>query len=164
MSTEGVSKGAYTTQASRGTPCYRAPELVKGSKPSFSNRVDVWGMGCILFQLALRKKAFQSDWAVGCYSGSKTELNVAEYLKEDSVLGDISRKHLVECVYCMLDIDPVKRPSAKCLQAIFMRILVPMCSNLPHDMGRVLFVDLDDSTLSSTFASLSLVWGHQELI
>jgi hypothetical protein len=30
----------------------------------FNDRVDVWALGCILFELVSRKKAFRDDWDV----------------------------------------------------------------------------------------------------
>jgi len=47
----------------RGTPRYRAPELLRSSDPKVCRRSDTWSIGCILFKLATTNKrfAFQSD-------------------------------------------------------------------------------------------------------
>ena len=52
------------TDFSHGTPGYRAPELLKESKGSFNNKLDIWAMGCILYELATGKKQFLDDWSV----------------------------------------------------------------------------------------------------
>lgn len=33
----------------QGTPCYTAPEVYK--KESFNNKVDIWSLGCIIYEL-----------------------------------------------------------------------------------------------------------------
>lgn len=60
LTTEGTSKLAITTVYSKGTEGYRAPELLS-EDPKFSNKVDIWAMGCILYELVVRKKAFAGD-------------------------------------------------------------------------------------------------------
>ena len=39
-----------------GTPCYLSPEVVDG-KP-YNYKSDVWGLGCILYELLTLKRAF----------------------------------------------------------------------------------------------------------
>jgi serine/threonine protein kinase len=50
----------------RGTPRYRAPELIRESNPSYCRRSDCWSIGCILFKVATTnaRSAFSSDWDV----------------------------------------------------------------------------------------------------
>jgi serine/threonine protein kinase len=43
LTTEGTSKHAITTESSKGTEGYRAPELLLDD-PKFSNKVDVWAV------------------------------------------------------------------------------------------------------------------------
>ena len=40
-----------------GTPYYLSPQAVKGVK--YNNKSDIWGLGCIMFQLCTGKKPFQ---------------------------------------------------------------------------------------------------------
>lgn len=42
-----------------GTPYYLSPEAVKGSK--YNNKSDIWGLGCIMFELCTGKKPFQGN-------------------------------------------------------------------------------------------------------
>lgn len=39
-----------------GTPYYLSPEAVKCSK--YNNKSDIWGLGCIMFELCTGKKPF----------------------------------------------------------------------------------------------------------
>src|SRR5579859_3026835 len=71
ISAEGTSDAAHTTQYSRGTPSYRAPELLMDAKKTYTNKVDIWALGCILYEIAFNQKAFGGDIGVYQYaSGS----------------------------------------------------------------------------------------------
>ncbi|MEQ2160669.1 Serine/threonine-protein kinase Nek8 [Goodea atripinnis] len=51
-----VSKSkAYTVV---GTPCYISPELCEG-KP-YNQKSDIWALGCVLYELASLKRAFEA--------------------------------------------------------------------------------------------------------
>jgi NIMA (never in mitosis gene a)-related kinase len=56
ISGPALSKGV-TTKFSRGTPCYRAPELLD-EQARFTEKVDIWALGCILYEVATGDKAF----------------------------------------------------------------------------------------------------------
>ena len=43
---------------------YRAPEILLGSKV-YSTAVDIWSVGCILFELAHRKPLFYGESEIG---------------------------------------------------------------------------------------------------
>jgi NIMA (never in mitosis gene a)-related kinase len=111
---QSSSRTTISTQFSRGTPCYRAPELLVES-PTFSYRVDIWALGCILYELALKKKAFMGDWAVLDYSVMKKKLVVgAEGFVELYTL-----TLLTNLIHRMLEIDPKERPNARELHELF---------------------------------------------
>src|SRR5271155_799514 len=63
LSTEATSQHARTTLFSNGTPSYRAPELLK-QNPKYTNKVDIWALGCILYELLCEQKLFSGDWDV----------------------------------------------------------------------------------------------------
>jgi serine/threonine protein kinase len=116
ISTEGTTKRVQTTQLARGTPSYRALEVVKDER--FNNKVDIWALGCILYELCFRKRAFNGDMAVLSYSVSNERIDIPE-----EVAGDPSGimllpvvweyKRMVEqVIYRMLDLEATKRPSA----------------------------------------------------
>ena len=60
---EATSKKFNTTQFSRGTSSYRAPEVLK-ENAKYNNKVDIWAFGCILYELSTGQKLFPNDWAV----------------------------------------------------------------------------------------------------
>src|SRR5271155_1185334 len=76
----GTSDHAIPTHASRGTGGYRAPELV-ADVGHFTNKVDIWAFGCILFELITGTKAFLNDWAVREYyqTNSSKDVTAPEY-------------------------------------------------------------------------------------
>ena len=53
----GISKICVTTKTDVGTIGYKAPELLKG-KVEYNNKVDIWALGCILYELFTLKKCF----------------------------------------------------------------------------------------------------------
>src|SRR5271155_2926404 len=85
ITTEGTSGRALTTVASRGTASYRAPELLDASKSTYTRQVDIWALGCIIFELAFNKKAFSDDISVLSYALSKQPPEIPSTL--DLVLG-----------------------------------------------------------------------------
>jgi serine/threonine protein kinase len=60
---EGTSRTPLITTSSRGTASYRAPELLTDS-PIYTNKVDIWALGCIAFEMFTGRKRFGSDWEV----------------------------------------------------------------------------------------------------
>jgi ankyrin repeat protein len=63
ISAEATSKLATTTKA-RGTYEYMAPEL-QWRRPQFSNKSDIWALGCILHELATGDTCFESGGITG---------------------------------------------------------------------------------------------------
>lgn len=46
-----------------GTPCYISPELCEG-KP-YNQKSDIWALGCVLYELASLKRAFEAAVRLG---------------------------------------------------------------------------------------------------
>jgi serine/threonine protein kinase len=69
LSAEATSKKEHLTRYSRGTSNYRAPELLPElvENPTFTNKVDIWALGCIMYELVTLKKAFASEWNIQSY-------------------------------------------------------------------------------------------------
>jgi serine/threonine protein kinase len=69
INSEGTCKKLLITKYGRGSPNYRSPEVFLSDEdvPSFSNSVDVWGLGCILYELSVGKKAFPGPNSVLSY-------------------------------------------------------------------------------------------------
>ena len=67
VSAVATSKKAVATLHSRGTASYRPPELL-GEDAEFTNKVDIWALGCVLHELSTGKVAFREDWTVRQYT------------------------------------------------------------------------------------------------
>src|SRR5579859_6757823 len=68
-SADGSSRRVHTTRYSRGTECYRAPELLKNGA-EYNNKVDIWALGCILHELIVGSKPFSDDFHVHQYAST----------------------------------------------------------------------------------------------
>jgi len=129
LSSEGSSKRNLPTKYSSGTPGYRAPELLdsEGNPATYNNKVDLWAMGCIFYELATSIRPFKSDWDVLNHRFSKRNMEV---VLDDSfdITGSITAitEHIVE----MLQIDPSDRPSASFLSEKFDQQLQPTHHNV----------------------------------
>src|SRR5271169_6862808 len=66
FTSEATSTTLQTSVDGKGTPGYRAPELVRSSK--YNNKTDIWSLGCILYELAVGQKAFPDDFATFTYT------------------------------------------------------------------------------------------------
>ena len=69
ISTTGTAKRLIATNDARGTAQYRAPEIIfsEPSVPSYTNKVDIWASGLILYELLTGKKAFETDYHIMQY-------------------------------------------------------------------------------------------------
>jgi len=123
LSVEGSSKTNRLTTSAKGTPGYRSPELldfVPGESAQHTNRVDIWAMGCILYQLVTGTQLFISDSAVVYYVYSAKSLEVPLDNTFDADSTQIITKYIVD----MLQVKPGERPSAATLSMEFNRHLL----------------------------------------
>lgn len=114
FSTERASTTTLETDARRGTPSYRAPELLR-KIPSFNDRTDIWALGCILYELASGKKAFGDDWDVLEY----TRMNMKFTVQFEPFVEMDIRLPLANLVLAMLEVHPKARPSSNELRTLF---------------------------------------------
>jgi serine/threonine protein kinase len=70
-----ASGSGVQTETGRGTRCYRAPELFFDN-PTYSHKLDIWGVGCIFFEVITRVKAFTSDHSIEAYSQNHGRLRM----------------------------------------------------------------------------------------
>jgi serine/threonine protein kinase len=94
-----------------GTSGYRAPEFFDET-PSFNNKLDIWSMGCILYELVVGKKAFATDHAVFSYRQNASMINVP---LESRAFDTDSKERITQSICSMLQITPTHRPSAAIL-------------------------------------------------
>ena len=106
----GVARQPVTiTETIRGTPCYRAPETfpVKGGKGTqITNSVDVWALGCIVFEMTLGENAFRSDFEIQNHFNEHDFLDCSEFALDQQISQTIQE---------MTHKSPSQRPSAKCI-------------------------------------------------
>jgi serine/threonine protein kinase len=123
VSAEATSKAARSTRYSRGTSSYRAPELLL-DEPHFSNKTDIWALGCILHELATGRSLFREDWRVRLYHLGQETLSL------DLPLCDpFFQRQVSENILDLLNKDYRNRPSATRAKEIFENY----CWFLAHD-------------------------------
>jgi len=111
--TSDAASGLIRSEARRGTSSYRAPELLRFS--TFDDRVDIWALGCVLYELVCRKTAFKDDWEVTEYARQNTKINVPMRPFVDAN----ARKPVLNLIHEMLRLRPNSRPSATDLCSLF---------------------------------------------
>jgi serine/threonine protein kinase len=57
----GTSVGNNYTKHSRGPANYRAPELFHQPQGTWNNKVDIWALGCVLYELLIEKTPFSTE-------------------------------------------------------------------------------------------------------
>src|SRR5579859_4196406 len=113
----GTSSVARTTVYARGTVGYRAPELLTENTSRYTNRLDIFSVGCIFFELSFCCKAFRDDFAIRQYAINGEILPMPA---TSDVIPDEGRKEIItDLIRQMIDIDPSKRPRASKLFSIF---------------------------------------------
>jgi serine/threonine protein kinase len=117
LTVQGTSKKKYTTKYARGTASYRAPELIK-EDGKFNNKVDVWAVGCILFEVIFGRKAFANDNAIQNYAANNVFFGTPFKLPETTVIA-LDLDSIAPIVLSTLANVPSNRPSAKELIARF---------------------------------------------
>jgi serine/threonine protein kinase len=105
---------------SRGTVGFRAPELQHTAAPTYNAFSDIWSMGCILYELAFGKKAFEDDWQARRIAESDKSL---EYPVDSLGSWDpTSKEALAKLLDRMLDRMAIMRPTASNLSDIFEKL------------------------------------------
>ena len=113
LTSEATSNVGRPTQYSRGTASYRAPELLT-TNPIFTNKVDIWALGCILHELATLSLTFRSDWDVReCYITDSFPVIFVHASTE------FLQHHILENIKELLHRDPRQRMRASDLRGIF---------------------------------------------
>jgi len=129
FSSDAHSKSFVSSASSKGTSGYRAPELLEDSG-YYNAKVDIWALGCILYELATNKKAFPNDYAVfqAKVSGSIPDIDL------DNAFDDNDKASIRNSIYSMLQIMPNSRPSSVQLANDFARNLEGLQIASPPDV------------------------------
>ena len=90
-----------TTQNIRGTPNYVAPELFSGI---YNFKVDIWALGCIIYELCTLQVCFYSDSPLGI----DTKIKNTPHGKIDLDIYDIKLQNVIDV---MLEKDYNNRPN-----------------------------------------------------
>jgi serine/threonine protein kinase len=106
FTSEATSATIHTSIEAKGTPGYRAPELLGSSE--YNNKADIWALGCILYELAVGQRAFYDDFATFIYKTSGKTLAIV--FGED--IGDDYKENITRNILIMLQIEFASRPSA----------------------------------------------------
>jgi serine/threonine protein kinase len=96
------------TTSIRGSQGYYAPEFLFDDHPSYNNKVDIWSLGCILYEFAVGKRAFHTEWVTREYKikGILPELSLDEYFGEEE------KQTVQNALTRMLNFVPNARPRA----------------------------------------------------
>jgi serine/threonine protein kinase len=114
-STPGTSKRLLATPNSRGTPSYRAPEILRDPENAvFNNKVDIWGFGCILWDMIDGTKLFAGgDGHVMFYAFSLQPLPVPDLPSSNSQRINEFSQRLLPLLATLLDYEGQHRPAAQ---------------------------------------------------
>ena len=113
ITSKATEKRAIPTRYGRGTEGYRAPELTLESSV-FTNKVDVWALGCIFVELLAGKQAFKDDWKVREYFNNSSRLDLSI-----PGLPKVLEVHQSEIIHELLHRNPGERPPIKNLRPLF---------------------------------------------
>lgn len=147
----------HTTNNARGTVAYQAPELLSEVKSVYNNKVDIWSLGCILYELAIGAKPFSTAMNVLQHklAGKQLEVNFDDSFEEDT------RGSIAMYIHQMLQIEPFSRPSASSLLSDFINYCRPPNSTqgnyaeIHHESKATL--QLDSLTAMSSTASIFFI-------
>jgi serine/threonine protein kinase len=107
LAAESRSDGDPICCDGEGSVGYRAPELLS-QRPTYTNKVDIWALGCILYELSVGYRAFSSDMDTYMFTLKMRNLDV----ELDESFSETCKKRIKVDLYRMLAIEPQLRPSA----------------------------------------------------
>jgi serine/threonine protein kinase len=109
------SRSRLATASARGTDGYFAPEFFSDGDALYDTKVDIWSLGCILYELAMGKNAFSSNSAIFEYKSSGRP----PIITSDESFSQQCEIDINTCLSNMLKVDPAQRPSATDLTKSF---------------------------------------------
>jgi serine/threonine protein kinase len=132
LTPDGTLQGDHSTQATLENfevKCYWAPEMVESDCPKpFSASVDIWALGCILYQLASGKNVLPDTAKILTYVGNKHADIALSPLPQH--VGGITTSNLVMEI---LKREEKDRPPASVLLEKFKALAGPPHGTTSHD-------------------------------
>ena len=96
--------GTLHAKTFAGTSNYMAPEIIKGE--NYTNKVDIWSLGCIIYELCTLNLCFEYD----SYKGLINKILKGEHGKINLNIYDIEYQNLIDL---LININHEKRPDIK---------------------------------------------------
>jgi serine/threonine protein kinase len=104
---QATSKHLHTTIEYRGTASYRAPELLNAGR--FNNKVDVFALGCIIYEMVTGRQLFAGDYSVLNFAQTKERIFPRRWPR---ALPDTPLFALGKWTEELIAVDPSNRPTA----------------------------------------------------
>jgi serine/threonine protein kinase len=112
-----ISKPLGSTTRVRGTPGFCAPELL--SQNNYGVQVDIWALGCILYQLCTKEPLLSDDFGFDNPKCLDLQLGLQpSNLQSKAHISYNCATHISACLNQMLMRDPQSRPSASSVQSL----------------------------------------------
>jgi len=108
FSIQRESKSRFVTTSVREMSCYLAPEFLISDRPSYTNKVDISSLGCILYELAVGTQAFANNFLIFQYKTTQ----VLPAITLDQGFGEEDKETIQNAVRRMLNLDLSTRPGA----------------------------------------------------
>ena len=149
LTLSATSRHLQTTTGRRGRACYMAPELIRDTAFGFNKKVDIWSLGCILFELCIGQKAFKNDFAVFQFASSEKQFlcEFPGWFKPDFA------KRFRILIQKMLDPEHENRPSINALcedcKGLISGIICRDVNQLTHEMGKDKFFIQSENMLGT---------------
>jgi len=88
--------------------------LLEVGKSTYTNKVDIWAIGCIFYEIIVRRKLFADDWAVVQYAsqGSLHSANIPIAIDSEAFPDERRQTFIADVIHEMLEVDWNKRPRA----------------------------------------------------
>ena len=141
----GISKildGTDYAQTFAGSYCYLAPEIINENK--YSNKVDIWSLGCILYELCTLNRCFDSNNILKLIN----QINSGIHGKIDL---NIYNDRWQKMIDLLLKKDYKERPNIEealnlCLRKITVEEYKKLANNTIDEMGRNIFDSRDEKS------------------
>lgn len=119
-------------QSAVGTLTYNCPEIVQHEQ--YSDKADLWSMGCILYHLVMLKPPFNDDNPL-VLANNIVEANFEPLYPEMHC-----SERLVNVIHALLSPSPDERPSASSLASMIAPELLSALDRLSAEQERMLEV------------------------